>query len=61
MMRTLKTFFSSLLLFLVTFQALSACGSEDKNWPIYQNAITNISLDYDGVFLAGTLVLNIRL
>jgi hypothetical protein len=57
-MKSLKTFFSSLLLLLVTFQAPSVYAAEDKTLPVYQNVITNISLDYDGALLAGTLVLN---
>jgi hypothetical protein len=57
-MSSLKTFFSSLLLLLVTFQAPSAYAVENKKLPVYQNVITNVSLDYDGAFLTGTLVLN---
>jgi hypothetical protein len=57
-MRTLKTFFSSLLLLLVTFQASSLYAIDDKRLPVYQDVITNISLDYDGAFLTGTIILN---
>lgn len=58
-MNVLKTIFSSLLLLMVACQFSTAEAATNENQlPVYQNIITDISLEYEGALLGGTIKIN---
>ncbi|MBA3815501.1 MAG: hypothetical protein H0X29_03085 [Parachlamydiaceae bacterium] len=56
-MKTLKNFFSTLVLMLVVCQVGQINASQPSPLPIYQNVISDISLGYDCALLTGTIKL----
>ncbi len=57
MMKSLKMFFSSLLVLLSVCQVSQAQASNETILPVYRDVIGDISLRYEGAMLAGDITL----